>query len=62
VIKKKAKGQKGKNQQSTKQPEPWKKEPPKEGEPLMKAVNNKTYNWCPHYLAWTFHSENDCQL
>jgi hypothetical protein len=59
--KKKAKGQKGKNKQS-RQPEPWKKEPPKEGEPLTKTVNNKTYNWCPHHLAWTFHSEADCRL
>jgi hypothetical protein len=61
VDKKKAKGQKGKNQLS-KQSESWKKEPPKEDDPLTKTVNNKTYNWCPHHLAWTFHSEDDCQL
>jgi hypothetical protein len=52
---------KGQKQQQ-KQPEPWKKEPPKEGEPHTKIVNNKTYNWCPKHLAWTFHTEADCRL
>jgi hypothetical protein len=58
---KKAKDKKGKNTQARKQ-EPWKKEPPKEGDPLTKVVNNKTYNWCPHHLAWTFHTDADCRL
>jgi hypothetical protein len=49
---------KGRKQQQ-KQSEPWKKEPPKEGEPRTKIVNNKTYNWCSKHLAWTFHTEAD---
>jgi hypothetical protein len=52
---------KGRKQQQ-KQPEPWKKEPPKEDEPRTKIVNNKTYNWCAKHLAWTFHTEADCRL
>jgi hypothetical protein len=55
------KAKKGRKQQQ-KQQEPWKKEPPKEGEPLTKIVNNKTYNWCSHHQAWTFHTEADCRL
>jgi hypothetical protein len=46
---------KGRKQQQ-KQQEPWKKEPPKDDEPLTKIVNNKTYNWCSKHLGWTFHS------
>jgi hypothetical protein len=52
---------KGRKQQQ-KQIEPWKREPPKEGEPRTKVVNNKTYNWCPKHLAWTFHTEDECRL
>jgi hypothetical protein len=51
---------KGRKQQ--KQQKPWKKEPPKEGEPRTKIVNNKTYNSCPKHSAWTFHTEADCRL
>jgi hypothetical protein len=58
---KKGKDKKGKNKQSRQQ-EQWKKEPPKEGDPLTKIVNNKTYNWCSHHLAWTFHTDADCRL
>jgi hypothetical protein len=28
----------------------------------MKVINNKTYNWCTHHLAWTFHTDADCRL
>jgi hypothetical protein len=52
---------KGRKQQQ-KQIKPWKKEPPKEGEPRTKVVNNKTYNWCPKHLAWTFHTKDECRL
>jgi hypothetical protein len=45
-----------------KQPEKWKTEPPKDGEPLTKTVNNRTYHWCKTHKAWTIHSYNDCKL
>jgi hypothetical protein len=57
----KPKGNKSKGTTQQKH-DPWKKEPPKDGEPHTKVVNNKNYNWCPFHKAWTFHTPSDCHL
>lgn len=40
----------------------WKKVKPKDGEPRVKVVSGRTYNWCRFHEAWTMHLEADCTL
>eukprot|EP00957_Ditylum_brightwellii_P068968 5234111-Ditylum_brightwellii.AAC.2 len=36
--------------------------PPKDGESLTKAVNNKTYHWCSNQKAWVKDSPKQCHM
>jgi hypothetical protein len=38
----------------------WKLIAPKSGEPIIKVVNGKTYNYCKFHQQWTAHSPKDC--
>ena len=35
---------------------------PKAGEPEMKQVDSKTWNWCTHHMWWRLHMSQDCHL
>ena len=43
---------------------PWYYQPPKEGEPSTKTVNEKTYYWCPNHGKsgkWVRHKPTECK-
>lgn len=40
----------------------WKKIKPKDGEPRVKIVSGRTYNWCRFHDAWTMHTDAECTL
>jgi hypothetical protein len=42
--------------------EAWKKIPPGAGEPHVKKIKTKDFNWCVHHMAWTVHTPGDCRL
>ena len=48
----------GKTKDKTDNKWAWKKIPPKQGKPLKKKVNNKTYNWYKWHNAWFIHDPN----
>ena len=57
--------EKSKNKENKRQPpSAWKMIAPKDGEPVQKEVNKKTYYWCPHEPfdrkpMWTLHKPED---
>ena len=59
---KKEDGKKNKNKKYTskkrkqKEDEAWMKNHPKDGEPKVKTVNGKQWNWCIHHMAWGMHT------
>jgi hypothetical protein len=40
----------------------WKLQAPKDGEPKVKVVNGKSFNWCPRHQLWTVHTPAECNL
>jgi hypothetical protein len=40
----------------------WKESPPKEGEPIKKEFEGKTYHWCPGHKFWTMHLPHECTV
>ena len=40
----------------------WKLQAPKDGEPKVKEVNGKSFNWCPRHQLWTVHTPAECNL
>jgi hypothetical protein len=42
--------------------EAWKKKAPAAGEATTKTVNQKTYHWCIHHMAWTIHTSSECRM
>lgn len=42
--------------------EAWKKKAPAAGEATSKTVNQKTYHWCIHHMAWTIHTSSECRM
>jgi hypothetical protein len=50
------------NKTHQKKEEAWKKLPPMDGEPIVKDVREKKYQWCIHHMAWGVHSAQECCL
>jgi hypothetical protein len=40
----------------------WKDVEPPTGSPHTKAVDGKTYHWCPKHSAWTLHLPSACRM
>jgi hypothetical protein len=46
-------------QRKAKHPE-WKSIEPSEGEPKVKTVGAKMFNWCPYHKLWSTHTPKEC--